>query len=86
MFVKRRVAHGFEIGLVAVVARGEVTDGGDAEALALFRVRVVAVVVPQVLKQLPDGVLVMADKVRVLGDVIAVPADVRRDTQTRLCR
>lgn len=63
MFVKACIAHSFEIGLVVVVARSEVTDGGDGEALALFRVRVLAVVVPQTLKQLPDGVLVVADEV-----------------------
>lgn len=72
------IAHGFEIGLVAVVARSEVADGADGEALALFRVCVLATVVPQTLKQLPDGVLVVADEVRVLGDVVAVPACTQR--------
>lgn len=68
------VSHSFEIRLVAVVACSEVTDGGNGEALALFRVSVLTIVVPQTLKQLSDGVLVVADKVGVLGNVIAIPA------------
>lgn len=74
------VAHRFEVGPVAVVTRGEVADGGDAEAPALFRVGVLAVVVPQTLEQPPDGVLLVADEVGVLGEVIAVPADAPTET------
>lgn len=81
--MKAGVAHGFEVGLVAVVACREVTDGGDGEALALFRIRVLAIVVPQTLKQLPDGVLVVADEIRVLGEVVAVPARTHTHTRTR---
>lgn len=55
------------------MTRREVTDGGDGETLAVFRISVLAVIVPQMFKQLSDGVLVVADEVGVRGDVVAIP-------------
>lgn len=61
------------VGLVAVVAGGQVSDGRDGEAAALFGIRVLlAFVVAQALKQAADDVLVVADEIGVLADVVAV--------------
>lgn len=60
------------IRLVAVVASGQVSYGWDSEAAALFRIRVLAIVVAQALKQAADHILVVADEIGVLADVVAV--------------
>lgn len=61
------------IGLVAVIAGGQVSNGWDGEAAALFGIRaLLAVVVAQALKQAADDVLVVADEIGVLTDVVAV--------------
>lgn len=68
----------FVIGLVAVVASGQVSYGGDTETAAHLGIRpLLAVVVAQALKQAADDRLVVADEIGVLADVVAVPGDER---------
>lgn len=65
--------YGLVIGLVAVIASGQVPYGRDGEAAALFGIRVLlAVVVAQPLKQAADDLLVVADEIGVLADVVAI--------------
>ena len=71
--------HRLVAGLTAVVAGGQVAHRGDREAAALAGVRVLPVaVVPQALEKAADDLLVVADVVGVLGDVVAVPGGARR--------
>lgn len=64
------------IGLVAVVAGGQVSHSRDGEATTFGGIRVLlAAVVAQALEQTADHVLVVADEVRVLSDVVAIPAE-----------
>lgn len=66
--------YGLVVGLVAVVAGGQVSHRRDGEAAALTGVRVLlAAVVAQALEQAADHVLVVADEVGVLAEVVAVP-------------
>lgn len=70
-------------GLVAVVAGGQVSYSRDGEATTLSRIRVLLVaVVAQALEQAADHFLVMADEIRVLTDVVAVPE--QRETELRV--
>lgn len=58
---------------MAVIAGREVSHCCDGKAPALFRVRILPVVVPKTLKQPLYGVLVVADKVGILGNVVTIP-------------
>lgn len=62
------------IRLVAVVASGQVSYSRDGETPTFGWVRVLlATVVAKALEQTADHILVMADEVRVLTNVVAVP-------------
>lgn len=62
------------VGLVAVVAGGQVAHRADGEPAALSGIGVLLVaVVTQALEEAADDVLVVADVVGVLGDVVAIP-------------
>lgn len=62
------------IGLVAVVAGGQISYSRDGEATTFSRIRVLlAAVVAQALKQAADHILVVTDEIGVLADVVAVP-------------
>lgn len=66
--------HSFVVRLVAIVASGQVSDSGDAEVTTFGGIRVfLATVVTKTLKQAADHILVVADKVGVLADVVAIP-------------
>lgn len=60
--------------LVAVVASGQVPYSRNSEAATFSGIRVfLATVGAQALKQAADHILVMADEIGVLTDVVAVP-------------
>lgn len=62
------------IGLVAVVACGQVSHSRDGEAATFSGIRaLLAAVVSQALEQAADHILVMADEIGVLADVVAIP-------------
>lgn len=65
--------YGFVVGLVAVVASGQISDSRDGETTAFLGIRVLlASVVAQALKQAANYFLIMADEVGVLTDVVAI--------------
>lgn len=62
------------IGSVAVVPGGQVSYSRNGEATTLGGIRVLlTTVVAQPLEQAADHILVVADEVGVLADVVAVP-------------
>lgn len=64
------------IGLVAVKASGQVSYSSDRESTTFRWIRVLlATVGAQALKQAADHSLVMADKIGVLTNVVAIPAN-----------
>lgn len=68
--------YSFIIGLVAIVSGGQVSHSVDGKTTTFGGIRVFcATIVAQTLKQTADHFLVMADKVRVLADVVAIPDD-----------
>lgn len=68
------ITYSLVIRLVAVVAGGQVSYSRDGEATAFSGIWVLlATVITQALKQAADHVLVMADEIGVLTDVVAIP-------------
>lgn len=71
--------HSFVVRLVAIVAGGQVSDSRDAEAATFCGVRVrFAAEVAQTFKQTVDDFLIVADKVGVFADVVAIPEQLKK--------